>query len=75
MANIAYKERVHLLQEGRIDFLQFVMNGDHSERYVNWCQSTGIEPSNDSAEFFSEMVEIDMVEHQDIDNMSVGIWN
>lgn len=75
MANIAYEVRVQLLQEGRIGFLKFVMNGDNAGKYVDWCKSTGTEPSNDSAEFFSEMVEIDMTEHHDINDINVGIWN
>ena len=74
MAAISYDERVQLLQDGRIDFLQFVMNGDSNRDYIEWCKKTGVEPSSDSAELFCEMTEIDMEEHQFINDEDYGIW-
>lgn len=74
MASIPYDERVQLLQDGRIDFLQFVMNGDHNIDYIEWCKSRNIEPSSDSAERFCELTEIDMEEHQFMNNEDYGIW-
>lgn len=74
MAAISYEERVELLQEGRIDFLQFVMNGDHNVDYIDWCRSTDVQPSPESAELFCEMTEIDMEEHQFMDDEYYGIW-
>lgn len=75
MEPIDYDQLVQLLQEGRIDFLQFVMNGAHAREYILWCKDAFIEPSNDSAELFCEMTEIDMMEHQFIDDEFYGIWN
>lgn len=74
MAALSYEERVELLQDGRIDFLQFVMNGDHNSDYIDWCKSTNVQPSAESAELFCEMTEIDMEEHQFMDDEYYGIW-
>lgn len=75
MASIPYAERVLLLQDGKIDFLQFVMNGDNNVEFVNWCKELSVEPTPASAEFFLEMTEINTEEHSYIDNECDGIWN
>ena len=44
---------MELLQEGKIGFLRFVMDGDNAEDYLEWCQTHGTDPSDESAEFMS----------------------
>ena len=71
---IPYEKLVHLLQDGKIGFLQFVMNGDYAREYLEWCMAHSVEPCDDNAEFFLEMTEVDMMEHQFINNEYDGIW-
>jgi iron only hydrogenase large subunit-like protein len=70
---ITHEELVQLLQEGRIDFLQFVTNSEYSHDYIEWCKSHNVSPDNDSAEFFCDMTEIDMLEHQYINAEYNGV--
>ena len=75
MSKKQYDELVQLLQEGRIGHLEFVMNTDSAEDYLAWCEAHGTEPSEDSAEFFTDLTEIDMMERQLIDDEEYGVWN
>lgn len=75
MTKISHNELVELLQDGRIDFLQYVANGEHGIEYINWCKEHNIDPSNDTAELFCQQVEIDMFEHKYIDDENDGIWH
>ena len=74
-APLSYDERVQLLQEGKIGYLRFVMEGDSAEEFIAWCDSHGTEPSDDAAEFYLEQTEIDAMEMQLIDDEDYGIWN
>lgn len=69
-----HEELVELLQEGRIGHLQFIMNGDNAQDYLDWCMAHGCDPSDDSAEFYLEETEIDMMDRQLIDDENYGIW-
>lgn len=71
---IPHDELVELLQSGKIDFLQFVMNGEYAREYLEWCIERNIDPSNDTAELFLEMTEIDMMEHQFMEDEYYGVW-
>lgn len=66
--------RIQLLQEGKINYLQYVMNGENAEEFIEWCKDRHIEPSIDSAELYYEMCEIDMLEHQYINDEYDGVW-
>ncbi len=57
MAKMSYDERVMLLQDGRIDHLQFVMNGDEGDEFLQWCRMHHVEPLPETAELFIEMTE------------------
>ncbi len=74
MSAMKHEELVELLQEGRIGHLQFVMNGENAQDYLDWCRSHGADPSDDSAEFFIEQTEIDVMERQLIDDEDYGLW-
>lgn len=64
MGHENHDEQVQLLQEGKIDFLQFIMNSEHSEEYLKWCDDHATEPSNISAEFYYDMAYADSMSNQ-----------
>ena len=74
-APLSYDERLQLLQEGVIGQLRFVLEGDSAQEFIDWCDSHGVDPSDDAAEFFLEQTEIYMMEKQLIDDEDYGIWN
>jgi len=75
MAKLEYDELVQLLQDGTIGFLRFMLESDNAESYLEWCELHGIEASEESAEFYYDETEIDMMERQLIDDEDYGIWN
>ena len=75
MAQIEYDELVQLLQDGKIGFLRFMLESDSAQDYLEWCELHGIDPSEESAEFYYDETEIDMMERQLIEDESYGIWN
>ena len=75
MAKLEYDELVQLLQDGNIGFLRFMLESDNAESYLEWCELHGIEPSEESDEFYYDETEIDMMERQLIDDEDYGIWN
>ena len=75
MAKIEYDEMVQLLQDGKIGFLRFMLESDSAQDYLEWCELHGIDPSEESAEFYYDETEIDMMERQLIEDESYGIWN
>ncbi len=75
MAKIEYDELVQLLQDGKIGFLRFMLESDSAQDYLEWCELHGIDPSEESAEFYYDETEIDMMERQLIDDEGYGIWN
>ena len=75
MAKLEYDELVQLLQDGNIGFLRFMLESDNAESYPEWCEFPGIEHSEESAEFYYDETEIDMLERQLIDDEDYGIWN
>lgn len=75
MAKLEYDELVQLLQDGTIGFLRFMLESDNAKSYLEWCGLHGIDPSEESAEFYYDETEIDMLERQLIDDEDYGIWN
>ena len=75
MARLEYDELVQRLQGGHIGHLRFMLESDNAESYLEWCEQHGIEPSDESAEFYYDETEIDMMERQLIDDETYGIWN
>ena len=70
-----HEELVELLQEGKIGYLRFVMDGDSADEYLEWCRSHGTDPSDESAEFYVEQTDISRMERQVMDDEDYGIWN
>lgn len=72
---MSYEELVELLQEGRIGYLRFVLEGENKQDYLEWCRAHGTDPSDESAEFYVEQTDIMQMERQLIDDGDYGIWN
>ena len=74
-ATMNHEELVELLQEGRIGYLRFVLEGENEQDYLEWCRAHGPDPSDESAEFYVEQTDIMQMERQLIDDGDYGIWN
>ena len=70
-----HEELVELLQEGKIGFLCFVMEGENAQDYLDWCRAHGTDPSDESAEFYVEQTDTEGMDRQLTDDEDYGIWN
>ena len=70
-----HEELVELLQEGRIGYLRFVLEGENELDYLEGCRAHGTDPSDEAAEFYVEQTDILQMERQLIDDGDYGIWN
>ena len=70
-----YEELVELLQEGKIGYLRFVLEGENAQDFVDWCRTHGTDPSDESAEFYVEQTDINLMDRQVMDDESYGVWN
>ena len=73
MATKTYEELVELLQDGKIGHLHFVLQGENAQDFLDWCRSHGTDPTDESAEFYIEQTEIDVMERQALNDD--GVWN
>ena len=72
---IEYEELVELLQEGKIGYLRFVLEGENAQDFLDWCRTHGTDPSDESAEFYVEQTDINLMDRQVINDEDYGIWN
>ena len=70
-----HEELVELLQEGKIGFLRFVMEGENAQDYLDWCRAHGTDPSDEAAEFYVEQTDTEGMDRQLTDDEDYGIWN
>lgn len=70
-----YEELVELLQEGKIGYLRFVLEGENAQEFLDWCRTHGTDPSDESAEFYVEQTDINLMDRQVMDDESYGVWN
>lgn len=75
MATKTYEELVELLQDGKIGHLHFVLQGEIAQDFLDWCRSHGTDPTDESAEFYIEQTEIDVMERQALNDEDYGVWN
>lgn len=68
MAKLSHDELVMLLQEERIDWLQFVMNGEQADEYLSFCKERRIDPSPETAEFFVDFCDVTAMRQQEVPN-------
>ena len=70
-----YDELVELLQEGKIGYLRFVLEGENAQDFLDWCRTHGTDPSDESAEFYVEQTDINLMDRQVINDEDYGVWN
>ena len=70
-----YEELVELLQEGKIGYLRFVLEGENAQDFLDWCRTHGTDPSDESAEFYVEQTDINLMHRQVMDDERYGVWN
>lgn len=70
-----YEELVELLQEGKIGYLRFVLEGENAQDFLDWCRTHGTDPSDESAEFYVEQTNINLMDRQVINDEDYGVWN
>ena len=75
MATKTYEELAELLQDGKIGHLHFVLQGENAQEFLDWCRSHGTDPTDESAEFYIEQTEIDVMERQALNDEDYGVWN
>lgn len=75
MATKTYEELVELLQDGKIGHLHFVLQGENAQEFLDWCRSHGTDPTDESAEFYIEQTEINVMERQALNDEDYGVWN
>lgn len=69
MAKLDFDERVALLQEKKIDILEFVMMGDDADDFLDWCRAHSVEPNPEMAQFYVDMTdERSMLQQEDTTN-------
>lgn len=66
---------VELLQEGKIGYLRFVLEGENAQDFLDWCRTHGTDPSDESAEFYVEQTDINLMDRQVINDEDYGVWN
>lgn len=71
-----YNELVQLKQQNRIGWLQFTLESDHADCFMEWCREHGTNPTEETAEFYIDMVEQNMQDRQRLaeDDYDYG-WN
>ena len=74
-ATMSHEELVELLQEGKIGYLRFVLEGENEQDYLEWCRAPGPAPADEAAAFYVEQTDILQMERQLIDDGDYGIWN
>ncbi len=70
-----YEELVELLQEGKIGYLRFVLESENAQDFLDWCRTHGTDPSDESAEFYVEQTDINLMDRQVINDEDYGVWN
>lgn len=70
-----YEELVERLQEGKIGYLRFVLEGENAQDFLDWCRTHGTDPSDESAEFYVEQTDINLMDRQVINDEDYGVWN
>ena len=60
----SFEELVQLKQDRRIGWLQFTLEGEHADGFMQWCKEHNTHPSEDTAEFYMESVELSLQDKQ-----------
>ena len=60
----SFEELVQLKQDKRIGWLQFTLESEHADDFMQWYKDHNTHPSEDTAEFYMESVELSMQDKQ-----------
>jgi hypothetical protein len=63
-----YDELVQLREDGRIGWLQFALESELADDFIQWCKDHGTVPNDDTAQFYMEMVELSAQDRQILDD-------
>ena len=66
METKTFDELEQLRQNGKIGWVEFVQQSEYAEKYAEWLRDRGEEPSEDNAEFFLDMTDMNFIESQAI---------
>lgn len=62
------KELLDKIARKETSFLEYLLMGDESDRFCNWCAERNVDANEDSAEFY-----FDMTYHPELDDSVVLI--
>ncbi|MBR8726213.1 hypothetical protein IX307_001644 [Bacteroides pyogenes] len=68
MTQRTYEELVQLREEERIGWLQFALECELAEDFMQWCRDHGTIANEDTAQFYLEMVEQTAMDRQILDD-------
>jgi hypothetical protein len=69
-----YEKLVQLKQEEKIGWLDFVLRGENSDDFKQWCEDHGTKPCEDAAEFYVDMTDRNMFDHQILEDGDNEEW-
>lgn len=52
-----------------------MLEGENAQDFLDWCRTHGTDPSDESAEFYVEQTDINLMDRQVMDDESYGVWN
>ena len=48
---------------------------ENAQDFLDWCRTHGTDPSDESAEFYVEQTDINLMDRQVINDEDYGVWN
>ena len=70
-----HEELVELLQEGRIGYLRFVLEGENEQDYLEWWRAPGPAPAAAAAAGYFGKSPRKHMERPQNNHVDYGIWN
>ena len=64
MKRKTFEELEQLKQEGRIGWVEYLLQSEYSESYQQWLADRGAEPDEDNAELFVEQTDATFLESE-----------
>ena len=64
MKRRTFEELEQLKQEGRIGWVEYLLQSEYSESYQQWLADRGAEPDEDNAELFVEQTDVTFLESE-----------
>lgn len=62
METKTYEELKELKKNGKISWVEFIMQSEYADKYVEWLRGRGDKPDEDNAELFFDMTDLDISE-------------